>query len=139
MYDDLEINAEEELKRADHLIFVTLKYTRTADVIRNILKRLINAYESSILNAMNYKSKTTMTKLTKETIEEVKNKIPEIKKYLKEYSKIKKILKLKYKGEHEFRKGVILVTDIASIDMAKVKNYFDNTQECVTFLKNHFN
>ena len=34
--------AKSELKRADHLIFVSLKYTRTVDVIRSIIERLIN-------------------------------------------------------------------------------------------------
>ena len=48
MFDDLEFDADEELKRADHMIYVTLKYTRTADVIHNILKRLINAFDVSI-------------------------------------------------------------------------------------------
>ena len=32
-----------ELKRADHLIFVSLKYTRTCDVFKSIIERLINA------------------------------------------------------------------------------------------------
>ncbi|PIN70641.1 hypothetical protein COV93_00660 [Candidatus Woesearchaeota archaeon CG11_big_fil_rev_8_21_14_0_20_43_8] len=34
-------NAEEELKRIDHLIYVSLKYTRTVDVFKNILQRFI--------------------------------------------------------------------------------------------------
>ena len=33
--------AKEELKRIDHLIFVTLKYTRTADIIRTIIGKFI--------------------------------------------------------------------------------------------------
>ncbi len=40
--------ANEELKRADHLVFVSLKYTRTVDVIKNIINRLISVYELSI-------------------------------------------------------------------------------------------
>ena len=38
-------NSRKELKRAEHLIFVSLKYTRTVDVIKNIVERLINAYD----------------------------------------------------------------------------------------------
>ena len=37
--------AKEELKRADHLIFVSLKYTRTMDVLESIVKRLIKCLE----------------------------------------------------------------------------------------------
>lgn len=36
--------ALEELKRVDHLIYVSLKYTRTVDVILNILGRMVDAY-----------------------------------------------------------------------------------------------
>ena len=38
-------DAHEELKRIDHLIYVTLKYTRTVDVFLSIIERMINAYE----------------------------------------------------------------------------------------------
>jgi len=36
--------ALEEIKRVDHLIYVSLKYTRTVDVIINILHRMVDAY-----------------------------------------------------------------------------------------------
>ena len=41
-------NAVEELKRVDHLIFVSLKYTRTVDVLRSVINRLIDAYGAII-------------------------------------------------------------------------------------------
>ena len=47
MKDALE-NAREELKRIDHLIYVTLKYTRTVDVIKNVIERLINVFDCII-------------------------------------------------------------------------------------------
>ncbi len=34
-----------ELKRVDHLIYVSLKYTRTVDVIKNIIARMIATYD----------------------------------------------------------------------------------------------
>jgi len=37
-------DAKEELKRVDHLIYVSLKYTRTADVFVNTISRMIDAY-----------------------------------------------------------------------------------------------
>ena len=37
--------AREELKRVDHLIYVSLKYTRTIDVLLNALNRMIDAYD----------------------------------------------------------------------------------------------
>ena len=38
-------DAREELKRVDHQIYVSLKYTRTVDVLLNIISRMIDGYE----------------------------------------------------------------------------------------------
>ncbi|MCF7865850.1 hypothetical protein K9M18_00240 [Candidatus Woesearchaeota archaeon] len=38
-------DAKEEMKRVDHLIYVSLKYTRTVDVLKNALNRMIDAYD----------------------------------------------------------------------------------------------
>ncbi|PIN86442.1 hypothetical protein COV19_04765 [Candidatus Woesearchaeota archaeon CG10_big_fil_rev_8_21_14_0_10_44_13] len=47
MKESLE-KAKEELKRVDHLIYVSLKYTRTCDVFKSIIERLINAIDFMI-------------------------------------------------------------------------------------------
>ncbi len=39
-------DAREELKRVDHLIYVSLKYTRTIDVFLNAINRMIEAYDA---------------------------------------------------------------------------------------------
>ncbi len=41
-------NVKNELKRVDHLLYVSLKYTRTVDVIRSVINRLINAFDFGI-------------------------------------------------------------------------------------------
>mgnify|MGYP001571393406 CR=1 FL=1 len=41
-------NAIEEMKRVDHLIFVSLKYTRTVDVFKNTLVRIIEGFDFGI-------------------------------------------------------------------------------------------
>jgi hypothetical protein len=40
--------AKDELKRVDHQIYVSLKYTRTVDVLMNSLGRMIDAYNCLI-------------------------------------------------------------------------------------------
>ena len=46
MFEDEQGNdSREELKRADHLIYVSLKYTRTGDVILSVITRLMSALE----------------------------------------------------------------------------------------------
>ena len=54
MIEFTEDNAREELKRADHLIYVTLKYTRTVDVIKNTIKRLITSFDFAIADCLHY-------------------------------------------------------------------------------------
>lgn len=44
-------DAVQELKRVDHQVYVSLKYTRTVDVLLNILQRMIDAYEQ-MFNAL---------------------------------------------------------------------------------------
>ncbi len=39
--EELYLSAVQELKRIDHIIFVTLKYTRTVDVLKSIVLRMI--------------------------------------------------------------------------------------------------
>ena len=38
-------DAVSELKRVDHLVYVSLKYTRTVDVLLNIINRMVDGYE----------------------------------------------------------------------------------------------
>ena len=49
--------AKEEIKRADHLIYTSLKYTKTVDVIKITIQRLINAFDFAILDVLEYAKK----------------------------------------------------------------------------------
>ncbi len=40
--------AREELKRVEHLVYVSLKYTRTVDVLMNTLSRMVEFYEYAV-------------------------------------------------------------------------------------------
>ena len=44
--DALE-QSRKELSRADHLLFVSLKYTRTVDVLKSLIERLISSMSFS--------------------------------------------------------------------------------------------
>jgi len=58
MYEILEENIpEEELKRADHLVYVSLKYTRTTDIMLNAMKRMIAAFELSMIRYLEFEKK----------------------------------------------------------------------------------
>src|SRR3989338_4732277 len=77
--------AKEELKRVDHIIYVSLKYTRTVDIIRNALQRMVSACDLIIEGMLWYHHD--------------KKEIDEIPQSFKErISLVKKL----YKDDHKF-------------------------------------
>src|SRR3989339_1368203 len=96
MYEDNAETPDEELKRADHLVYVSLKYTRTCDIMKNAVKRLITAFELAMteyLEAMKKKRKISEVPATvKERAIIVKDLIGNpINKYMALYNLLKKI------------------------------------------------
>lgn len=134
MIETLEDNALQELKRADHLIYVTLKYTRTADVIKNIIKRLINAYDFSVLSglqALDLKPdiirRSRITQLSK-SFREVKNDIDF-------YLFLRQVDQASFERKEEYRKNVALVTRFGEINIATLQKYFERTKDFVVMVE----
>ena len=135
---ELEDNAKQELKRADHLLYVTLKYTRTVDVIKNTIKRLINAFDYAILEALEWTIKKKKIKkisdLNKLRAEDLNKIYPEIKTYIDFYNLLKRVDRAEYAKKEEYRKNVtMIVTDemILEINIPKLKEYFEKTIKIV--------
>ncbi len=53
MEESLE-NAADELKRAEHLMYVSLKYTRTVDMIRHLVEKLISTFDYGVVSLLEY-------------------------------------------------------------------------------------
>jgi len=107
--------AQEELKRVDHLFFVSLKYTKTVDVIKSIIDRLINAFEFSIDGLLLYmKSKKKIKEIPTNPI----TKSLETKRLFKDdkqlqedislYFLLRKLSRAEYTCAREFRKHVTM-------------------------------
>lgn len=137
------ISPEEEIKRADHLIYVTLKYTRTCDVMKNAVKRMVSAFEMAIqeyLEGLRKARKTSDVPATaKERAVAVKGIIGSpVRKYMVLYNMLKKIEKTDYTAVEEFRKNVTMKIKSAKPLDVKVKDlyeYLEKTREFVAFLK----
>ncbi len=137
MIESLE-NAKEELKRIDHLIYVTLKYTRTVDVLRSVIERMVNSYEF-IVNALVKKS------LEENEDEEVPNNpiakanhvlsnytSKTITENVKRYLLFRKLKRVKYDKKNEFRRHV---TMMSVVDDEKIDINIDNITEDFHALK----
>lgn len=112
-------NAKEELKRAEHLVFVSLKYTRTVDVILNALNRLIECYdfltEAMLKLAKEQKRIFEVPETPIERADEVKRLFTDDKTQdnIELYLLMRKIVKSNVQRENEYRRHVALITYIA--------------------------
>lgn len=142
--NELEESAKEEIKRADHLIFVTLKYTRTVDVIKNTIKRLISAYDFSILEFLEFLKKKKKIKnvpsLPKLRAEALRDMLPELKEDMEFYALLKRIDIAEYKKKEEYRKNVALIAEERpgvklEVNMETLREYFNRTIKFVSFVE----
>src|SRR3989344_5190520 len=127
MYEILEENIpEEELKRADHLVYVSLKYTRTTDIMLNAMKRMIAAFELSMIRYLEFEKKnkkiSTIPLSKKERTHLVKDLLgTSVSKYLMLYFLLKKIEKKEIREAiYSHETGTMVIP--ASISYENLKN-----------------
>ncbi len=138
-------DSEDEIKRAEHLLFVSLKYARTVDVIRNVIKRLITAHEFLIngyldlLQGKNVIEEPASAPLAK--INQIKkhNKEEEIKSFVEHYLFLRKLYRAKYTASKEFRRHVTMTSTIidletdtetiVEVEIDNLREYFDQTRQ----------
>ena len=110
------LDAREELKRLEHSVYVTLKYTRTVDVIKNAVERLISVFDF-IIGAIleNAKEKDLLTTLPKSPSLKsslVTETYPEDKtllKFITFYAFLRDTLNTRHTKREEYRRHVTLV------------------------------
>ena len=147
MYEGNE--AREELKRADHLIFVTLKYTKTVDVIKDTIHRLINAYDYGIIYALESLKKQKKTKQLPLTpisraqeLKKLSARKPEMKGFLEFYFLLKRIDQAEYTKKEEYRKNVALTVlehdEAFTIDIEKLFEFYKRTRDFIDFVEGKY-
>ena len=142
-------DAMEELKRAEHLLYVSLKYTRTVDVLKSLLLRLISGLDvtiSCLLQRAKDKKRikeippqiTVRCELVKKLYNDEK-----INEMLQFYLTLRKINKAEYKKSNEYRRHVTMTatTDdgIIEVNLDIIKEYFHKTGEYVDYVDNLLN
>ena len=146
MYEERLENAYEELKRVDHLIYVSLKYTRTCDVLKNTVSRLIACLDfifdcylqkaeeqhkifeipqSPMIKAMEFK------KLFQED--------KQIEQMVNMYILLRKINRAEYKKSNEFRRYVTMHMTIdekeVNLDIDTISQYYKDTKGYIEYIK----
>ena len=139
---------EKEKRIAEHLFYVSLKYTKTCDVILNLIARWQNMIEKSI-NAILEKSKKkrliknipTAPRAKVNLLLDIFKREKIIKETLDLYILFKNIPRLQHTREGEFRKNVNLKVieceKSININLEKLKQWQETLERFLSFVK-HF-
>ena len=142
------IDACQEFKRVEHLLFVSLKYTRTVDVLVSVVDKVISCLGELIKGMLTYAHDN------KRCEEVPTNAAAQAELFAKLYPQhelvdispfflfLRKLKRLEYKRMNEYRRHVtmtVIFPEIAvniTIDKlnyyyAALKNFIDTTQEII--------
>ena len=133
--------AVQELKRVEHLFWVSLKYTRTVDVIKNVIERLINCIGFGLEALLKYsKEKKLITNIPTnaglrcDVLKKTFHDNLELIDYINFYLRLRKLSKAEYTKREEFRRHVTMIATIDKGEIVEVS--IDSLKEDYLKIKN---
>ena len=131
---------------ADHLLYVSLKYTKTCDVILNLIRRWTIMIDDAVLGLLEQLKKKKKIKSIPaaprqriEIIRENFKKVPQVENTMIIYEFFKKIDNLHTIRESEFRKDVRLKifegTKETIVNLDKLKEYAAILESFISYVK----
>lgn len=139
-------NANEELKRVDHLVYVSLKYTRTVDVLKSIIERMINAFDFVIIGLLEMHQEMDPTVdipkspgLRTKILRGIYEKEPAILEFLDFYHLLRDLSRADFKRTKEFRRHVTMTAMLndgeMEINIDIITDYYHRSKIFVTLIK----
>ena len=135
-------NAKEELKRADHLMFVSLKYTRTVDVLKSIVERLINVFDCGMEALLKSKNVKEIPKIPKLKVEAVKKSVSDpsrIAPFMDFYLLLRSIDRATFERTLEYRRHVTMTAHLddkeIEVDIDIIEDYFHKAKEFIVLVE----
>lgn len=139
-------NIEKEMKAAQHLLYVSMKYTKTCDVMLNLTQRWQQMVDEAMISVL---EKAKKKKAIKEIpaapiqkanlVKDLFKKEPLVQDSIDLYLFFRKIKACQLSKEHEFRKNVALrVTSPTSevlIDIEKLKEWQFLLENFIKFVR----
>lgn len=131
---------------ADHLLYVSLKYTKTCDVIINLLTRWKNMIDRGMDRLVAKAKKDKKWKPIPDAprakliqLKRIYSRIPDITETLELYELFRDIDKLEKIRESEFRKGVNLKVTYKNeqidINLLQLKEYAATLERFISYIK----
>jgi len=139
--------AVEELKRVDHLFWVSLKYTRTVDVIKNVIERLINCIGFGLESLLKFAKEKklvasipTNAGLRCDLLKKIFPDNIELADYINFYLRLRKLSKAEYTKREEFRRHVTMIAtidkgEIVEVNIDILKENYEKTKGFISFVK----
>lgn len=136
-----------EIKRVDHLFYVSLKYTRTADMMKHMLDRLISmfghGFESLLKKAKDEGKISDIPMNPALKVNLVLETFPDdedLRDYVLFYQKLRKINRAPYTKREEFRRHVTMTVslddgEVVEVNIDLLKEYYDKAREFIFYLK----
>ncbi len=144
-------SAVQELKRVDHLFWVSLKYTRTVDVIKHVIDRLIGCIGFGLESILKYSKEKKLIASIPENAglrcELLKKTFPEnleLQDYINFYLKLRKLSKAEYTRREEFRRHVTMIAtidkgEVVEVSIDTLKEDYEKTKRIIHFVKRMIN
>ena len=140
-------SARDELKRVDHLFYVSLKYTRTADMMRHMVERLINAFSFGVDSLFKYaKENKKINEIPLNPVMKAKllEKIfpdEDLKAQMELYLNLRKIIRAEYSKREEYRRHVTMTCvleggEIAEVNIDVLKDYYEMARGFIKYVGN---
>jgi hypothetical protein len=135
---DYSETAREELKRVDHLVYVSLKYTRTVDVIKSIIDRLISAINFIITDLIEHRKDQIIEEIPEAPAARasIVGKIylddATLKEMIEFYLSLRKLSRAEYKKINEYRRHVTMIAALEeqelNVDIDLITEYYNKTK-----------
>ena len=134
----------EELKRVDHIFYVSLKYTRTAEMMKHMVDRMINSYFFGIESMLKFAiEKKMIDKMNNNPTLDAKLLMKlfpdeEIAEYMDLYLRLRKIARAEYTKREEFRRHVTMTCtlnngEIVEVNIDILKENYETTQKFINY------
>lgn len=131
---------------ADHLLYVSLKYTKTCDVIINLLSRWKNMIDQGMDRLVEKAKKEKKWKPIPDAprakliqLKAIYIKVPDVIQTFDLYELFRDIEKLEKVRENEFRKGVNLrvkyKNETVNINLNQLKEYAATLERFISYIK----
>lgn len=140
-------DAKGELKRVDHLIYVSLKYTRTVDVIKSVIDRMIACFDFGFMGLLDKVEKRrknfeipAQPRVRAELLKQVFPDDKVVSNFVDFYLLLRNLSQAKYTKREEYRRHVTMEAQLGEEEPFEVNidvlyEYYEKCKKFIEYLE----